>query len=335
MASEVEYLVGISCMTYNQSAYIVDALNGFVMQQTSFPYITVVVDDASTDGEQEVIKAYVDEYFDHSEESDFKQWETEDASWTFAHNKVNENCHIVVVYLKRNLFMDPEKKETVTKDWLNAKYIAICEGDDYWTDPMKLQKQVDFMEENPDYTMCFHGSEIKNESNREVLIHCDSIETREYFSHDVFPRWVPHTSSFLYRNGVPEKFPMRHPEWLKSGDTVLVLKCMHLGKVWGMSDHMSVYRMNNYSLMSRPDDAEAYIKHLKCFLLNFPKIDRYYCVMEICDYDYDKFMKNDGEKNRWYYLFDGIKTSPHYMWKLQRKRLIESARHIFRCLAKN
>ena len=146
MANEMDYLVGIICMTYNQSAYITDALKGFAMQQTDFPFVAVVVDDASTDGEQEVIKAYVDEHFDRSEEKGYKQWETEDARWTFARHKENDNCLFVTVFLKRNLFREPEKKEEVLKGWMDAKYIAICEGDDYWVDPLKLQKQVDILE---------------------------------------------------------------------------------------------------------------------------------------------------------------------------------------------
>lgn len=139
-------MVGIKCMTYNQSSYIVDALNGFAMQQTNFPYIAVVIDDASTDGEQEVIKAYVDEFFDHAEETGYRQWETEDAVWTFARHKQNENCHFVAVYLKKNLYREPDKKADLVKEWNCVKYTAICEGDDFWTDSLKLQKQVDILE---------------------------------------------------------------------------------------------------------------------------------------------------------------------------------------------
>ena len=108
-------IVSIKCSTYNQSAYITDALNGFVMQQTDFPFVAVVIDDASTDGEQEVIKAYVNEHFNHSEEAGYKQWETEDAYWTFARHKKNGNCYFVAVYLKRNLFKDLGKKKRGSK----------------------------------------------------------------------------------------------------------------------------------------------------------------------------------------------------------------------------
>lgn len=324
MKDSSNFLVCIECFTYNQSSYIIDAMNGFIVQQTDFPFVAVIIDDASTDGEQDVIRSYVEGHFDHSQESGYREWDTEDASWTFAQHAENRNCHFVVVYLKKNLFKEPDKKKELIKDWYNAKYIAVCEGDDYWIDPLKLQKQVDFLESHEDFTMCFHGSDIRNDSCRDVWIHCDTIETREYFVNDVFPTWVPHTSSFLYRREVTDNFKMKHPEWLESGDTVLVLKCMHLGRVWGMEEHMSVYRMNDHSLMSHTNDVKAigrYVLHLKCFLLNFPKIDKEYCYYEICSYDYERFKKNDGERNRWYYWLDAVLTSPKFMWRLYKRRM--------------
>lgn len=71
----------ILCITYNHSAYITDALNGFAMHQTNFPFVAVVIDDVSTNGEQEVIKTYVEENFDHSTESGYSKWETKEAYW--------------------------------------------------------------------------------------------------------------------------------------------------------------------------------------------------------------------------------------------------------------
>lgn len=140
------FLVCVNCMTYNQSKYIVDALDGFVMQQTDFPFIAIVVDDASTDGEQEIIKAYVEAHFDNAENTGCKRWETEDAYWAFARHKENRNCHFLTVCLKRNLFREPETKMNLLKEWMNAKYMALCEGDDYWTDSLKLRKQVEILE---------------------------------------------------------------------------------------------------------------------------------------------------------------------------------------------
>lgn len=148
------FLLGIRCYTYNQSQYITDALNGFTMQQTTFPFVAMVVDDASTDGEQDVIAAYVEEHFvTHNSDIAYKK-ETDYAHITFAKHKTNENCYIVVLYLKENHYSKKlsYKKLEYLSEWRDTtKYEALCEGDDYWIDPLKLQKQVDFLEENPEY----------------------------------------------------------------------------------------------------------------------------------------------------------------------------------------
>ena len=252
------------------------------MQQTSFPFVAVVVDDASTDGEQEVIKAYVDEHFDNSEEKGFKQWETEDACWTFARHKANENCHLVVVCLKRNLFKEPEKKKAVIKEWMDTKYIAICEGDDYWTDPLKLQKQVSFLENHPDFSMCFHGAEVRVEnspgSQQKNGTNYSKIEDREYESTEFVSGWLVPTASIVYRPEYVDKFEVKHPERFAFGDIVLVLKCSHTGKVFGMSDMMSVYRIQPNSITNNPQSVDSLVfrlpEHYRCLRKNFPKVKK-------------------------------------------------------------
>ena len=152
------FLVCIQCFTYNQAPYITDALNGFTMQQTTFPFVAMVVDDASTDGEQDVIAAYIEEHFDtHNSDIAYKK-ETDYAHITYAQHKTNKNCYIVVLYLKENLYSKGlhDKKLEYLSQWRdNTKYEALCEGDDYWIDPLKLEKQVDFLENNPEYGMCY------------------------------------------------------------------------------------------------------------------------------------------------------------------------------------
>ena len=280
--SEIEAKVAISCITYNQSAYITDALNGFAMQQTDFPFVAVVIDDASTDGEQEVIKAYVDEHYDYSKENGYKEWETEDAFWTFARHKENENCHIVAVCLKRNLFKEPEKKKAVVKDWMDAQYIAICEGDDYWTDPLKLQKQVSFLESHPDFSMCFHGAEVRVEnspdSEQKNGTNYSRIEDREYESTEFVSGWLVPTASILYRPEYVNQFEVKHPERFAFGDIVLVLKCSHTGKVFGMSDMMSVYRIQPNSITNNPQSVDSLIyklpDHYRCLREIFPRVEK-------------------------------------------------------------
>lgn len=312
------YLVSIACFTYNQSAYITDALDGFVRQKTKFSYVAVVVDDASTDGEQEVIKTYVDEHFDHSVENGFKQWETEDAFWTFAQHKENKNCHFVVACLKRNLFREPDKKEAVVKDWMEARYTAICEGDDYWTDTAKLQKQVDFLETHPDFSMCIHGADVINESSREVWAKCETIETREYFSKDVFPDWVVPTASILFRNEMVSNYPIRHRDWLVVGDIVLILTGMHTGRVYGMEEHMSVYRMNDGSFMAKAinetvESRTAMCRHYQALMLSFPQVDKDYCNHYIASFNYSRFRLENKWSKKLEHLCLAIKASPKYV----------------------
>ena len=244
------YLLSIQCMTYNQSAYITDALNGFTMQRTNFPFVAVVVDDASTDGEQEVIKSYIEEHFDHSIGSGYKEWETEDALWTFAQHKENENCHIVVACLKRNLYREQDKKEGVIKDWMNTKYIALCEGDDYWTDPLKLQKQVDFMEAYPDYSLCFTNTIVKHVGFDEVAVNhvWDTYNIEDLIGNNALNAKsrgdnivsCGHTSTLLYRR--PE-LPL--PNWISRcyiGDEPLFIALAQYGKAKFINEQTSVYR---------------------------------------------------------------------------------------------
>lgn len=143
------------CFTFNHSKYITDAMNGFTMQQTSFPFICTIVDDASTDGEQEVIRKYVDENFDFSDGSVAFHKETDYAHITYAQHKTNKNCYFAVLYLKENHYSQSKSKMGYLSEWRDmCEFEAICEGDDYWIVPDKLQKQVDFLEVNPNYGMC-------------------------------------------------------------------------------------------------------------------------------------------------------------------------------------
>jgi glycosyltransferase involved in cell wall biosynthesis len=315
-----KFLVCVRCTTFNQSAYITDALNGFAMQQTDFPFVTVVIDDASTDGEQEVIKAYVNEHFYHSEEKGYKQWETEDAYWTFACHKKNENCHFVTIYLKRNLFRDPDKKNAVVREWMNSKYVALCEGDDYWTDPLKLQKQVTFLEAHPDYSMCIHGADVKNESKRDIWAKCEMIETREYFSKDVFPDWIVPTASIIYRNDKVSNYPIKHGDWFVVRDIVTILKGTHTGRVWGMAEHMSVYRMNDSSLMAMlytetVESQTALCRHYKALMLNFPQVDRAFCNHYIASFNYSRFRQEERWAKKLKHFFIAVQASPKYVFQ--------------------
>lgn len=154
----VKPLVCVRSITYNHAPYIADAMNGFCMQKTSFPFVCAVIDDCSTDGEQEVISNYLHEHFDLEDQSVVRNEETDDYKLIYARHKENHNCFFVVLYLKYNHYSIGKShlKNQYIKEWYDsAKYIALCEGDDYWTDPFKLQKQVEVMELHTECTICY------------------------------------------------------------------------------------------------------------------------------------------------------------------------------------
>ena len=127
-------LVSICCLTYNHAPFIRKCLDGFLMQQTNFPIEILIHDDCSTDGTTEIIREYEAKYPDL----------------------------ILPLYEEDNQYSrgGAGKMDLYNYNRARGKYIAYCEGDDYWTDPQKLQKQVDFMEANPEYSVCFHDFEI-------------------------------------------------------------------------------------------------------------------------------------------------------------------------------
>ena len=122
-------LVSVICLTYNHAPYIRSALEGFVRQQTAFPVEVIVHDDASTDGTADVVREYAARYPDLFRPV-FQQ-----------ENQYSKGVNIVP------LFCFP---------LIRGRYVALCEGDDYWTDPAKLQRQVDALERHPEVDLCAH-----------------------------------------------------------------------------------------------------------------------------------------------------------------------------------
>ena len=145
------YKVCVYCSTFNQASYIKDTMDGFCMQQTNFPFVCLIMDDASTDGEPEVIKQYLNDHFD-------TEWtkETDDYHLTVARHQENRNCYFAVYLLKYNHYSIKKRKLKYFREVADEiDYVAFCEGDDYWTDAHKLQKQADALDANPQVTLVY------------------------------------------------------------------------------------------------------------------------------------------------------------------------------------
>ncbi len=243
--NDYKYMVCTRCITYNQAQYIEDALNGFCMQQTSFPIVNVIIDDASTDGEPEVIKHYIEAHFKVADQEIVRYEETDDYHLIFAQHKTNINCYFAVLFLKYNHYQIKKSKMDYIKNWNeNAKYIALCEGDDYWIDPLKLQKQVDFMEAHTEHSLCFCAY-------RQLY---PNGETKDVFRYEVDKEVCPMqdiilggggymaTNSMLYRASMY----VPYSTWAVGcpiGDLPLMLSLAAGGEVGYLSEVMCTYRI--------------------------------------------------------------------------------------------
>ena len=156
----IKYKLRVLCYTYNHAASIENTMNGFTMQKTDFPFVAIIIDDASTDREAEVIRNYIDTHFDIQ---NARIEETDDALFIVAIHKDNRNFHFYVILLKYNFYRLKRSKSPLYKGWYESiPYIAMCEGDDYWINPDKLQKQVYFLDSHPEYIMCCSDAKIES-----------------------------------------------------------------------------------------------------------------------------------------------------------------------------
>ena len=218
-----EPLVSIICTAYNHGPFIRQCLDGFMMQKTNFPFEVLIHDDASTDNTAEIIREYEDKYPDIIKPI----YQTE--------NQYQKGIKIGVTYLY------PRAK---------GKYIAECEGDDYWTDPLKLQKQVDFLEVNLDYSMCSHSYlEYYQENNllskewpHHKDIHYDINTLLNGF-------WLYHPMTVVFRSSCLD---LEHfTKYPKSMDAVLFYHLLRASKGIHLKDCMAVYRIHDHGVWSR------------------------------------------------------------------------------------
>ena len=224
-------VVSIICLTYNQEKYVRDCLDGFISQETDFPYEVLIYDDASTDTTHDIIREYAAKYPAIIKPT------------FYTVNNYSQGLGFVGLY-------------TGIKE-ARGKYIAYCEGDDYWTDPLKLQKQVAFLEKNPSYAICAHETRISDGCSRdgkELLfrdLHKDSfvpLNKTTYTFEDALAGNLFHISSMMYRNR-----SLSLPSWISrisACDMVLFKMLAREGDIYVMPDVMSVYRNHSDSLTS-------------------------------------------------------------------------------------
>ena len=240
----VHPLVSVRTSTYNHGRYIKQCIEGVLMQKTNFQFEYIIGEDFSTDETRDIVFEYAKKY---------------------------PNI-IRVITADYNVGSKANGRRCMRA--CRGKYMAICEGDDYWIDPLKLQKQVDFLEGHPEYSMCFHNAKVLNETNYEFEL--IKIDNRDYDIKELFEKWIVPTASMVFRKEVLDR---RAPiPGLLNGDIFIVLSAVSIGKVRGMKDTMSIYRVQNAGLtISRMKNnhlvlEKRYVKHFLLLKSIFPAI---------------------------------------------------------------
>lgn len=210
------FSVSVCMITYNHEKYIIDAIEGVLMQKTGFLIQLVIGEDYSTDNTRVICEEYAQRYPDK----------------------------IKLLPSDRNYGVMHNFLRTINE--CSGKYIALCEGDDYWTDPYKLQKQIDVLDVNPQYSMCFHNAYMIWEGKKKRREFCGYKKTVYNTIDLIEKKWFIPTQSIVYRKSVYE-----YEEWMNyvlGGDYALQLFLSTKGDIAYINEIMSVYRKNPGSL---------------------------------------------------------------------------------------
>lgn len=211
--------VSVVCNVFNHGPYLRSALDGFVMQQTEFPFEVLIHDDASTDDSAAIIREYEAKYPDIIKP---------------IYQTVNQHSQRVPINMT---FQIPRIK---------GEYVAFCEGDDYWTDPLKLQKQYDFMVSHPEYTLCVCSTVWLDMRTGKTDKKCYAPTDRDVSIEEI----ILETKGRMFQYGsffVTKEAFVDRPDWMGLfgvGDTTLALNAAIRGKVRFLADVMTVYRNN-------------------------------------------------------------------------------------------
>lgn len=270
----MEIMVSVICTVYNHEKYLRKCLDGFVMQKTNFKFEVLIHDDASTDGSADIIREYEKKYPDI----------------------------IKPIYQTENQYSKGIKvSQTFLYPLISGKYLAFCEGDDYWCDENKLQKQFDVMESNPDCSICVHkvadifengkstGEVRPNYSIGELFINIEgyiSLITSHFYQPFQTSSYFIRMSLFDYKN---------KPEfWANSdvGDVPIILYCVSKGDLYYIDEVMSCYRNDSIGSWTNTvlKNASKMLEHTKKTLELFNSYDKY------LDYKYTNNIKKIEEK---------------------------------------
>ena len=231
--------VSACIITYNHEKHISEAIMGALNQKLDYTYEIVIGEDASSDSTGEICREFKKKY----------------------------PKKIKLIQNNQNLGM--------VKNWGNilnhctGKYIALCEGDDYWTDPHKLQKQIDFLENEKDYILCFHNAWVLDDNGDRIRLFNNNFKNDTFSGKDLLKTWLMSTASVVFRNilhnDIPDYFYLS-----THADLSLFLFLADFGKIKYLNETMGVYRIHSGGItVSRFKGIEHNQKHInQCKAMN-------------------------------------------------------------------
>lgn len=241
--------VGVVMITYNHEKFISSAIEGVLMQETDFSFELIIADDASKDNTDKIINGVIN----------------------------NHPRGTLIRYFRpsRNKGMMPNFIFALQKT--NSKYIAICEGDDFWTDPLKLQKQVDFLEINPQMTGCFHDVILVDENSKLIRDNYYLPSKKIFNQQDCLVYGAAYsTAALLFRSQVLVPLPI----WFQQSacDYTLDLLITEFGDIAHIHENMGAYRIHSGGVWqgNKPHkNLEANVQRFRVILTN-PKFKKLY-----------------------------------------------------------
>ena len=272
-------LVSVIMITYGHEKYIEEAIRGVFLQKTNFPLELIISNDKSPDSTDEIIKNII--------------------------KSAPENISVNYIQHLENIGMLPNFISTLKM--AEGKYIAVCEGDDYWTDENKLQKQIDFLEKNEDFTLTFHNVFIRNgETLRMDLDYEKRLSSKDIYTIDDLSKGnFIHTLSVVFRN-----MEIEFPEWYFSsflGDYPIWLWLSKKGKIKYFPEKMGVYR-ENVGVWSGKSQEEREFKTMLVLRNLIPDFEMLPDVKKNLTYTKNIYIKNFLKQKS----FAEIVTSPYF-----------------------
>lgn len=256
--------ISVVTITYGHEKYILDTIKSVLMQNFLGKIEFIISNDNSPDNSDKIIRNYIEE------------------------EEIPEN--IEIKYYNHEINKGSMSNFYWCLNQAKGKYIALCEGDDYWTDPLKLQKQFDILENNQDISFCFHNAKVLNLFNNTAYLFNKILSRNIFTIKDVIMKsWFTPTASFFFRNNIDFNVDWKNV----NGDMKILYMNALNGKLYYINEVMSVYRYGSDNSLSKKAFSNEKKALLKLYNKKFSLINEFnlYTKYKFFPYTFFLFLK--------------------------------------------